>query len=188
MGRLIYNLNVSLDGYIAASDGSLDWTSVDDEVHAWFNDRMRDVQVSLYGRRLYELMAAYWPTAEEDPAATETMLEFARLWRETSRIVFSTTLDRVEHNSRLVRGDVGEVLAALRTEFDGDLEVGGANLAGQFVRRDLVDDYRLVIHPVALGGGVPFWPTLDGPLELVQTGMHRFASGIVVLSYERRRS
>lgn len=187
MGRLIYNLNVSLDGFIAAPDGGLEWATVDDEVHTWFNERMRQVQASLYGRRLYELMAGYWPTAEDDdPAITQTMRDFARFWRETPRIVFSTKLERVEHNSRLVSGDVGEVLDRVRTEFDGDLEVGGPTLAAQFVRRDLVDLYQLVIHPVVLGGGTPYWPSLDRPLNLAHVDTHRFASGVVLLSYERR--
>jgi len=94
-----------------------------------------------------------------------------------------TSLDRVDHNARFVRGDVGEVLNALRTEFEGDLDVGGADLAGQFVRRGLVDEYLLMIHPVVLGAGTPFWPMLGGPLRLRLTETRRFASGVMHLSY-----
>ena len=107
MGKLIYLLNVSLDGYIETPDHSLAWTSVDDELHTWFNDHMRNVSASLYGRRLYEVMSAYWPNYESDPDATEPMREFGRIWNATPRIVFSSTLDRVDFNSRLVHGDVG---------------------------------------------------------------------------------
>jgi dihydrofolate reductase len=183
MGKLIYSLNVSLDGYIATPDHSLEWAIVDDEVHQWFNEQTRTLEASLYGRRMYEVLAAYWPTAGDDPAATEVSREFARLWNPLPKIVFSTSLDRVDHNARLVRGDVGEVLAALRTEFHGDLDVGGADLAGQFVRRGLVDEYQLMIQPVVLGAGTPFWPILDGPLPLRLTGTRRFASGVMLLSY-----
>ena len=109
-------------------------------------------------------MNAYWPTAESDPAATEAMLDFARIWNAKPKIVFSTTLDRVEGNSRLVRGDVGEVLAQLRTEFEGDLEVGGPTLAAAFIERGLVDVYQLVVHPVVLGAGTPFFPRLERPM------------------------
>jgi dihydrofolate reductase len=183
MSKLIYLMNVSLDGFIETPDHSLAWTTVDDELHTWFNDQLRATQASLYGRRLYELMAAHWPTAEDDPAATDAMLEFARIWNPMPKVVFSSSLDHVDHNARLVGGDVGEVLDGLRREFDGDLAVGGPNLAGQFVRRALVDEYRLVVHPVVLGAGTPFWPELDAPLRLRLTDTHAFASGVELRSY-----
>jgi dihydrofolate reductase len=183
VGKLIYMLNVSLDGYVETPDHSLDWTIVDDELHAWFNDQTRQLDASLYGRGLYELMAAYWPTAESDPSTTETEREFGRLWNAMPKIVFSSTLESVEWNSRLVRGDVGEELARLRTEFDGDLDVGGATLASAFIRRGLVDEYRLVVHPVVLGAGTPFWPRLDAPIRLRLTETRRFESGVLYLGY-----
>ena len=91
------------------------------------------------------------------------------------KIVFSTSLDRVEHNARLVQGDVGAVLEELRREFAGDIDVSGPNLAGQFVQRGLVDEYRLVVHPVVLGAGTPFWPDLDTPLPLRLVETRSFA-------------
>jgi dihydrofolate reductase len=129
VGKLIYTLNVSLDGYVETPDHGLDWTAVDDELHSWFNDRARGLAASLYGRRLYELMNAHWPTAATDPSLTETEREFGRIWVATPRIVFSSTLDSVGPNARLARGGVEEELARVRSEFDGDLEVGGATLA-----------------------------------------------------------
>ena len=181
MGRLIYSLNVSLDGFAETPEHGLEWATVDDELHTWFNDQTRTLAGSLYGRRMYELMAGYWPTAEDDPSAM--MRYFARIWKPMPKVVFSTSLDRVEHNSRLVRGDVGEVLAELRREYAGDLDVGGPNLAGQFIRRGLVDEYRLVVHPVVLGAGTPFWPELDTPLRLRLVEGHTFASGAELRSY-----
>lgn len=183
MGRLIYLMNVSLDGFIETPDHSLDWTVVDDELHTWFNDQTRALDASLYGRRLYELMAAHWPTAESDPSATEPMREFARIWNAMPKIVFSSTLESVEWNSRLVRGDVGEELARLRTEFSGDLGVAGPTLASAFIQRGLVDEYRLVVHPVILGAGTPYWPPLDAPIPLRLTDTHRFTSGVLYLGY-----
>jgi dihydrofolate reductase len=183
-GRLIYGMNVSLDGFVETPDRSLDWTVVDDELHTWFNDRARELDASLYGRRLYELMAAYWPTSDTDPDATEAMREFGRIWRSLPKIVFSSTLDRVEGNSRLVRGDVGEELARLREEFDGKLEIGGPTLAAEFIRRGLVDEYQLIVHPVVLGGGRPFFPELERPIGLRLIETKRFGSGVVLLRYE----
>ena len=183
MGRLIYLLNVSIDGFAETADHGLEWTAVDDELHTWFNDQMRSLDATLYGRRIYEFMAAYWPTGEEDPAATDATREFARIWNPMPKIVFSTSLEQVEHNSRLVRGDVGAVLEALRAEFDGDLAVAGPNLAGQFVRRGLVDEFRLVVHPVVLGAGTPFWPQLDTPLRLRLTETRPFGIGAELRTY-----
>ncbi len=177
-------MNVSLDGFIAAPDGSLDWTAVDDELHTWFNDHARSMSASLYGRRLYDTMAAYWPTASGDPDATGPMLEFAAIWNRTPRYVFSRTLDHVEHNSQLVRDvDIGQALAAIRDDVDGDIEIGGADLAHQFIRRGLVDEFRPVVHPVVLGAGIRFLPDTDEPLRLELFETRRFASGVVYLGY-----
>jgi dihydrofolate reductase len=183
MGKLIYLLNVSIDGFIETSDRGLDWTIVDDEIHQWFNDEMRSLDATLYGRRIYEVMAAYWPHGEEDPESTPVTREFARIWNPMPKIVFSTSLDRVEHNSRLVSGDVGPVLEDLRREFDGDIGVAGPNLAGQFAQRGLVDEYRLVIHPVVLGSGTRYWPDLEAPLRLKPIAHHRFTSGVEMRAY-----
>lgn len=183
MGKLIYLLNVSLDGFIETPDHGLEWASIDAELHSWFNEQTRTLDASLYGRRLYEVMSAHWPTAEEDPSATDVEREFARIWNPMPKVVFSTSLEHVEHNSRLVQGDVGTVLKDLRREFDGDLDVGGANLAGQFVRRGLVDEYKLMIHPVVLGAGTPFWPELDAPLRLRLVEERKFESGVALRTY-----
>ncbi len=183
MGRLIYSMSVSLDGYINDPRGALDWVDIDEEVHSWFNDRAREADAFVYGRRLWETMAAYWPTAEADPDAAPVELDFARIWNATPKIVFSSTLESVGHGARLVRGDVTNEIAALRQEFSGDLDVGGATLASALIRRGLVDEYRLVVHPVTLGGGTPFFPPLDAPLalRLVETG--RFSSGATLAVY-----
>ena len=182
-GRLIYGMNVSLDGFVATSDGGLDWSTVDDEIHGWWNDQLRGIGGSLYGRRIYELMSAHWPTAEEDPDISDVERDFARVWNPMPKVVFSTTLERVDDSARLVRGDVREILAEVRRDLDGDLDVSGPNLAGQFVRAGLVDEYQLVIHPVVLGAGIPFWPELSEPLRLRQTGARDFASGVVVRTF-----
>src|SRR4029078_5049589 len=111
MGKLIYFMNVSLDGFVETQDHGLDWGVIDDELRSLFNDQMRGVDASLYGRRLYQVMGAYWTTGESDPTGTDLTREFARHWNATPRIVFSNSLESVDFNSRLVAGDVGEELA-----------------------------------------------------------------------------
>jgi dihydrofolate reductase len=168
---------------VADEDGNFDWSAPDEEVHAFVNDLERAVGTYLFGRRMYEVMAAYWPTAEDDPSATDVERDYARVWNPMPKIVFSSSLQQVEHNARLVRGDVGPILAQLRREFDGDLDVGGPDLAGQFVRRGLVDEYQLVVHPVVLGAGTPYWPALDTPQRLRLVESRAFASGAELRSY-----
>jgi dihydrofolate reductase len=113
------------------------------------------------------------------------MREFGDIWLATPKIVFSSTLRSVDWNSRLVRGDVGDELARLRREFSGDMAVAGATLAASFIRRGLVDEYHLVVHPVVLGAGTPFFPPLDSPIRLRAIERRTFASGVVYLGYER---
>ena len=182
MGRVIYSFNVSLDGFIETVDHSVDWGLIDAEVHGYFNEQTRQLEASLYGRRLWELMSGYWPTAKDDPNATPYMLEFAEAWNKTPKFVFSNTLEHADHGARIVRGDVGEELAKVRREFDGDLEVGGANLAAQFIERGLVDEYRLLVHPVSIGGGTPFWPA-GRRLSVREIDSRTFANGVRLLTY-----
>lgn len=183
MGKLIYLMNLSLDGYVETPDHGLEWTDVDEELHTWFNDRTRETDAFLYGRRLYEVMQGYWPTAESDPSATPAMLEFARIWNAKPKVVFSSTITTVEGNSRLATGDVTEELARLRSEFDGELDVGGPTLASAFIERGLVDEYRLVVHPVVLGAGTPFFPKLEKPIRLRHIETRKFRSGAMYVAY-----
>jgi dihydrofolate reductase len=185
MGRLIYSLNVSLDGFVETPDHSLDWAIVDHELHTWFNDQTRSLEASLYGRRMYELMNAYWPHGETDPNATAPEREFSRIWKAMPKLVFSSSLDSVDGNARLIRGgDVAEELARLREEFPGDLDIGGATLAASFIRRGLVDEFRLLVHPVVLGSGTPFFPQLETPIRLRLRESRGFESGVTYLGYE----
>jgi dihydrofolate reductase len=183
MGKVVYLMNVSLDGFIETPDHGLDWTVVDEELHFWFNEQTRATAVMVYGRRLYETMAAYWPTAESDPAATPAMLEFAELWNATPIVVFSSTLETVHTNSRLERGDLVDEVERLRADVEGEISVGGPTLAAELVRRGLVDEYRLVVHPVVIGAGKPFFPSLDTPLQLRLLETRTFESGVVYMAY-----
>ena len=183
MGKLIYALNVSLDGFVETTDRSLDWATVDEELHSWFNDQAREMAATIYGRRMYELMAGYWPTVESDPSAKPVEVEFGQIWLATPKVVFSRTLASVDWNSRIVRGDVTEELRQLRTEFDGDMDIGGATLAASFIRAGLIDEYHLLVHPVSLGTGTPYFPQLDSPLRLKLAETRQFGSGVVYLRY-----
>jgi dihydrofolate reductase len=183
--RLVYLMNVSLDGFVATPDGRTDWGTVDEELFGWFTDQLRAASALLYGRRLYETMEPHWPGAAADPDATPSRRTFGEIWTAKPKVVFSSTLTDVAHNARLVRADPIAELARVRSEFDGELHLGGPTLAATFVRHGVVDVYRLVVHPVVLGAGKRFWPALDGPISLQLVETHSFASGAIVLEYAR---
>ena len=140
----------------------------------------------LEGRVTYELMADFWPTADQDPTATPTVVEFARIWRDMPKVVYSRTLERADWNATVVHGVVPAEVLALKAQPGGDLVLGGSDLAAAFARHDLIDEYRLYVHPMVIGRGTPMLRPSDAkvPLGLIET--HTFGNGVVMLRYERR--
>jgi dihydrofolate reductase len=184
MRKLIYSMGVSLDGFIAGPGGAIDWSAPDEELHRFHNQQARETGVYLIGRRLYETMV-FWETADERPSASEVELEFARIWKDTPKIVFSKTLEKVEGNATLARDSASEVVARLKEQPGKDLAVGGAGLAATLIELGLVDEYRLFVSPVILGGGTPYFPALDERINLELVETRRFGSRVVYLRYER---
>jgi dihydrofolate reductase len=180
MRRLIYGFSASLDGYINDRAGNIDWTDPDDELHQFHNDRFREVEVSLHGRRLYELMAEYWPHVPEDAPRIER--EFAALWTEKPKVVFSRTLTEVHWNSTLVGENAVEEVRRLKAGGDGVMEVGGASLAASLMPHGLIDEYQLFLRPVVLGGGTPMFPSLAERLKLRLAETRHFDT-VVMLRY-----
>ena len=182
MRKLIYLMNVSLDGFIEGPNRELDWTHVDEESMSLFNDQQRGMDTLLYGRRLYEVMT-YWETAEADPSISEVEREFARIWKNSTKLVFSKTLEQVQGNARLVRGDIAGEITKLKQQSGKDLEIGGPNLASTVMQLGLIDEYRLVVHPVVLGSGTRFFPALADKIDLRLVETRTFGSGVVYLRY-----
>jgi dihydrofolate reductase len=185
MGQIIYAMSVSLDGFIAAADGDIAWAAPDEELHQHFNEMERAIDLHLYGRRLYENMAVYWPTADENPAALAHEIAYARLWKTMPKVVFSRTLAEVAWNSRLVREDVAAEAARLKAQPGITMSVGGAGLAASFMRLGLIDEYRLYLCPVVLGGGTAMFAALLEPVRLELAETRRFGQGVVLLRYRR---
>jgi dihydrofolate reductase len=182
MRKLIYSMGVSLDGFIAGPNGEIDWSVPDEELHRFHNEQAREIGAHFCGRRLYEVMV-YWETADKNPSISEVELEFAHIWQAMPKIVFSTTLEKVEGNTRLATGDVAEEVTKLKAEPGKDLAVGGAGLAASFTELGLVDEYRLFVSPVVLGGGTPFFPALDQRINLELVETRTFGSRVVYLRY-----
>jgi dihydrofolate reductase len=184
MGKLIYSMGISLDGYIAGPDGSFDWSVPSEELHRFHNERVRELGCHLLGRNLYETMV-YWETAEQDPELGEVEREFAEIWKELPKVVFSTTLEEVEGNTRLVRDGIVEEVERLKADVEGDIGVGGAGLAATLIEADLVDEIQPFIHPVIVGGGTPFLPDLEQTLDLELVETRPFGSQVVFMHCRR---
>jgi dihydrofolate reductase len=185
MRKIILMMSVSIDGFIEGPNRELDWHLVDDEVHSHFNEQLRGMGAFLNGRVTHELMARFWPTADTDPSSTGPMVEFARIWRDMPKIVFSRTLERADWNTTVVREVDVEEIQALKAQPGGDLVLGGADLAAAFMRHDLIDEYRLYIHPIVLGQGKPLFQPSDARINLRLVEVRTFGNGVVLLRYQR---
>ncbi|NEA40431.1 dihydrofolate reductase family protein [Streptomyces sp. SID11385] len=188
MRKLIYGMNLTLDGYVAAAGDDIGWSGPPSEaLFRWWLDHERASGLSLYGRKLWETMSAYWPTADQQPETTPAEAEFARAWRDTPKVVFSSTLHEVGGNARLVTGDAVAEIARLKAADGSPLSIGGATLAGAALRAGLIDEYVIAAHPVLVGGGTPFFTALEGwvRLDLVET--RTFPGGVVLSRYATRR-
>ncbi len=186
MRSLTYSMNVSLDGYIVGPDGDFDWTAPDDEVFRFWIDEIREVGVHLMGRRLYETML-YWETTDEE-SFDDAELEWAGLWNPLPKVVFSRTMSAVQGNARLASGGLAEEIAALRGEpGDGQIAIGGATLAAEAAALGLIDEYRAMVYPVLVGGGIPFFPQRERRVDLDLIETRTFSSRFVYLRYRVAR-
>lgn len=183
MRKVTYAMNVSLDGYIAGRDGDLDWSAPHPEVFRFWISETRKTGFHLLGRRLYETML-YWETAEQDHSLDEDEREWVAVWNPLPKVVFSTTLSAVEGNARLADGDLADEIARLRAEpGEGDIAIGGATLAAEAAARGLIDEYGIMVHPVVLGDGIPFFPRREHRAHLDLTEVRTFGERFVHLRY-----
>ncbi|SDT72268.1 dihydrofolate reductase family protein [Jiangella sp. DSM 45060] len=194
MRKLTFAMNVTVDGYIAAPGDDLGWSGGDgpdssssDELFQFWSDRVAATGLSLYGRKLWEVMSSAWPTADQQPGATPAEIEFAGRWRDMPKVVFSSTISTVDWNARLVTGDAVAEITRLKAEGDGPMDVGGATLAAAAMRAGLIDEYVVVTHPVLVGGGTPFFTALDSWVNLALVETRTFPGGVVLSRYETRR-
>jgi len=185
MAKLIYSAIASLDGYIEDVDGRFDWAVPDEEVHAFINDLDRPVGTYLYGRRMYETMVGW----ETDPTLADRsplMRDFAQIWRAADKIVYSRTLERVTSaRTRIERDFDPEAVRRMNAAAGRDLTVGGPDLAAHAIKAGLVDEWRLFVTPIVVGGGKrSVSDNVRVKLELLDE--RRFKGGVVYLHYRTR--
>jgi dihydrofolate reductase len=182
---VIYSMSVSVDGFIADREGGIGWSVPSEELFRFHLGQVRELGGYLLGRRLYETMLVW----ETDPSLrdNEDRTAFADVWCALPKVVFSRTLESVRGNARLAEGSVPDEVAAATGATDRDVSIGGAGLAATAIELGLVDELRMFRHPVLIGGGTPFLPSVTGdvPLELIET--RTFGSGVIYERYGRAR-
>jgi dihydrofolate reductase len=187
MRSVTYSMGISLDGYIVGPDGGFDWTTPDEQVFRFWIDEIREVGVHLMGRRLYETML-YWENADQNPSLDAAELEWAALWNPLPKVVFSTTLSGVQGNARQASGGLAEEIERLRAEpGEGEIAIGGATLAAEAAALGLIDEYRAMVYPVLIGGGIPFFPQRERRVDLELVETRTFSSKVVYLRYRVAR-
>ncbi len=184
MRKIVFHMGMSLDGYIEGPNRELDWHMVDDELHEHMNRHLATMGAFLMGRTVYELMESYWPDADKDPSAGRPEIEFAGIYRDMPKIVYSTKLERVGPNATLVRGVVPEQVEQLKAQPGGDLSLGGAGLGASFMRLGLIDEYRIYVHPVLVGAGKQLFPQGTDLTKLRLVENRTFGNGVVLLRYQ----
>jgi dihydrofolate reductase len=184
MAKLIYSAITSLDGYVADEDGNFDWAAPDEEVHAFVNDLERPVGTYLYGRRMYEVMAA-WETMDI-AGQPSVMRDFTEIWRAADKIVYSRTLESVSSaRTRIERDFDPEAVRRMKARAGRDITVGGPDLAAQAIKAGLVDECHLFLTPIVVGGGKQSLPD-NVCLKLELLDERRFGSGVAHLHYRTR--
>lgn len=181
MRKVIYMTSLSLDGYIDAAIGDQNWAIPDEELHRHFNDLEKEIDTHLYGRQMYELMAAYWPTADQNPSAPPYEIDYARIWKAVPKVVFSRSLEEVGWNSRLVKDDARAEVARLKALPGKDMSVGGLTLASDLADAGLIDEYRLYFVPILLGSGKTAFAKLRQRVQLLPVETYTFHSGTILL-------
>ena len=183
VGKVIYLMNSSLDGFVEGPDGKFDWIVPDEEVHRFHGQQALGMGALLYGRRMYETMAV-WQTMDSDLSLPDYMLEFARIWKTKPKVIFSKTIKAVGANCRLAQGSIVEEVAALKMELGGDFGVSGPGIAAEMARLRLIDEYRIVVYPIIVGGGKSYFPKLESPVRLELLESRNFMCGATYLRYQ----
>jgi dihydrofolate reductase len=173
MAKVVYGLNQSLDGYVEHTKFSPSLV-----LFRHFIEQVRGLAGIVYGRRLYEVMR-YWDEDQSDWVAEEH--EYAAVWRRQPKWVVSRSLKSVGPNATLVGDDLGAAIGGLKAQFAGEIEVGGPELAQSLTDLGLIDEYRLYLHPVVLGGGKPFFAGPRPPLRLLASD--RITEDVIRLTY-----
>lgn len=191
MRKLVLFLHASLDGFVEGPNGAMDigWISYDGDLEKYAKEILSTADTVIWGRGTYQLMHGYWPSVPSNPSASQHERNHAEWIDKTAKIVFSTTLDKVEwNNSRLVKEDVEEEIKNLKQQPGKDMVIlGSPRIAHQLMQLDLIDEYKITVSPVLIGSGLPLFQGLKEKVNLKLIENKTFDSGAIGLVYQSVR-
>jgi dihydrofolate reductase len=188
MGNLTLFMHISLDGFAAGVNGQMDWIHVDDEI---FDDGAKEIyakDIALYGRKTYQLMESYWPTAADQPNATKHDIEHAKWYKHVKKVVLSKTLKEENLiNTQVISENLVGQINKLKQSTEKEILIFGSPTAGHsLMAANLIDDYWFNINPVLLGNGIPVFKDIKTTTHLSLITRKVFSSGVVYLHYTRK--
>ena len=183
MRKIMLMSSVSLDGFFEGPDRDISWHVVNEELSRYLNEEFRTMGAFMFGRVTYELMADVWPTADRNPDLSAAQIEFAGIWLDMPKFLFSRTVTEAGWNTAVIHDVVPEQIAELKAQSGGDIVLSGANLAATFMREGLIDEFQIFVHPVVLGEGRRLFEVADVRVNLNLEGTRTFSNGVVSLRY-----
>lgn len=183
-------MHITLDGFVAGPNGELNWAKVDGEVFEHVGKRIRKTDTALYGRKTFELMESYWPTAADKPNATQHDRDHSKWYATAHKLVLSKTLkDENLPNTTLISDNIAERLNEIKqSEGNEILLFGSPTATHSLIQKDLIDGYWLFVNPVILGQGIPLFIDIKEIIKLNLLSTKPFHCGVTELSYVVERS
>lgn len=189
MANIVLFMHASLDGFAAGPKGEMNWIHVDEEIFNYVEERIAQTNTALYGRKTFEMMEGYWPTAADQPGATKHDRVHSAWYKTARKVVLSTTLNQSEFtNTTVISKDIANAIPRLKEETTGDILVFGSPTATHaLLAEDLIDECWLFINPVLLGEGKPVFKDIKERQQLTLLKTHVFTSGVVCLQHQLKR-
>jgi dihydrofolate reductase len=186
MKQVILLMHVSLDGFVAGPNGEIDWVSLDDAQFDHVGKMTEEADTALYGRKTYELMEGYWPTADQQPNASKHDIEHAQWYRRSLKLVVSNSLQTAGQTSKIISGDiVNKINEEKKKEGGNILMIGSPSTVHEFVREGLIDQYWLFVNPVILGAGIPLFKDVQNKMNLKLLETQTYKNGVLGVHYEK---
>jgi dihydrofolate reductase len=187
MGKLVLFMHTTLDGFVAGTNGEMDWINVDEEIFDYASDRTDHADTALYGRVTYQMMDGYWPTAADQPNATKHDIEHSRWYNRVTKVILSKTLKGADGpKTKIISDNVGKQVVQLKQSTTKDILIfGSPSACHSLMQENLIDDYWLFVNPILLGQGIPLFKGIKDRAKLKLLTTHAFPSGVVCLHYEK---
>jgi len=190
MGNLVSFMHISLDGFVAGINGEMDWIYIDEEIFDYVGERIFTTDCALYGRKTYQMMEDYWPTAANQPNATKHDIEHSKWYNSVAKVVLSKTLNKASlTNTKVVGDNLNSEIVKLKRSTDKEILIFGSPTATHsLLAADLVDSYWLFVNPVLLRQGIPLFNNINNKTALTLETSKIFPSGVVCLHYDQNSS